>query len=194
MKMLPKDCEIRIATEAWEFEQIHRLNYRTFVEEIPQHERNPEGRLVDRFHAENTYMTCFDGRTLAGMLVFRTRRPFSLDGKVPDLDRYLPPGCVPLEVRLLAIEPAYRKSAVFVALLEFAAKRGIAEGFDLAVLSATTRQLKLYRHLGCVAFAALVGTREAPYQPMYLTLAEFTRLAAKSAALRPAFDELHGAP
>jgi len=25
----------KIASEEWEFEQIHRLNYRTFVEEIP---------------------------------------------------------------------------------------------------------------------------------------------------------------
>jgi hypothetical protein len=26
----------RIASESWEFEQIHRLNYATFVQEIPQ--------------------------------------------------------------------------------------------------------------------------------------------------------------
>ena len=32
----------RIAREPWEFEQIHRLNYRTFVEEIPQHPPNPK--------------------------------------------------------------------------------------------------------------------------------------------------------
>jgi hypothetical protein len=31
----PAPIEFRIATEDWEFEQIHRLNYRTFVEEIP---------------------------------------------------------------------------------------------------------------------------------------------------------------
>ncbi|GIV77575.1 MAG: hypothetical protein KatS3mg050_1969 [Litorilinea sp.] len=45
----------RYATEDWEFEQIHRLNYRAFVEEIPQHAPNPERRLVDQFHHENTY-------------------------------------------------------------------------------------------------------------------------------------------
>ena len=31
----------KFATEEWEFEQIHRLNYRTFVEEIPQHQASP---------------------------------------------------------------------------------------------------------------------------------------------------------
>ena len=51
----------KIATEASEFEAIHRLNYDTFVEEIPQHTANPERRLVDRFHAQNTYVICLDG-------------------------------------------------------------------------------------------------------------------------------------
>jgi len=46
----------KVAATADEFEQIHRLNYQTFVGEIPQHSPNPEGRLVDKFHAENTYL------------------------------------------------------------------------------------------------------------------------------------------
>jgi hypothetical protein len=44
----------KIATDRREFELIHQLNYHTFVEEIPQHASNPEGRLTDRFHDENT--------------------------------------------------------------------------------------------------------------------------------------------
>jgi hypothetical protein len=36
----------KIAETENEFEQIFRLNYKTFVEEIPQHERNAEKRLV----------------------------------------------------------------------------------------------------------------------------------------------------
>ena len=31
----------KFASEDWEFELIHRLNYRTFVEEIPQHQASP---------------------------------------------------------------------------------------------------------------------------------------------------------
>ena len=52
----------RIATTRHEFEQIFKLNYKTFVEEIPQHERNAERRLVDKFHEENTYLICMDGK------------------------------------------------------------------------------------------------------------------------------------
>ena len=46
----------------------HRLNYKTFVEEIPQHERSATERLVDKFHAQNTYLISLSGRKLVGML------------------------------------------------------------------------------------------------------------------------------
>src|SRR5688572_12806651 len=94
----------RIAEQDWEFEAVHRLNYKTFVEEIPQHARNPEERLVDKFHAENTYAIALDGEQLVGMVAGRVKRPFSLDNKVPDLDRHLPAGRKVLEVRLLSVE------------------------------------------------------------------------------------------
>jgi len=40
-----KDLRFRIADSAQEVEAIHRLNYRTFVLEIPQHPRNADERL-----------------------------------------------------------------------------------------------------------------------------------------------------
>ena len=82
----------KFASEDWEFEQIHRLNYRTFVEEIPQHHASPTQRLVDKFHAENTYLICLSNQKLAGMLTVRGHRPFSLDQKLPNLDSFLPAG------------------------------------------------------------------------------------------------------
>src|SRR5438132_1659195 len=48
--------QVKIATQEWEFEAIHRLNYKTFVEEIPQHAARAAPRLVDKFHLENTYI------------------------------------------------------------------------------------------------------------------------------------------
>src|ERR1700741_854821 len=103
----------KVAGEPREFEMIHALNYRTFVEEIPQHAANGERRLVDRFHAENTYVIALDGDQLAAMVAIRGERPFSLDEKLPDLARYLPHARRLCEIRLLALEPRYRKSAVF---------------------------------------------------------------------------------
>jgi predicted N-acetyltransferase YhbS len=166
----------RIA-EPSDFEAIHRLNYETFVEEIPQHAPNPERRLVDRFHAENIYTICLDGDRLAGMVCGRCERPFSLDLKVPDLDRWLPTHRKAVEIRLLSVVPAYRRTAVFRRLMTFLSRHFMEKGCDLAVISGTVRQLKLYRHLGFEAFAGRVGSAAAAYQPMYLTLDAFNRRA-----------------
>jgi aspartate aminotransferase-like enzyme len=162
--------EYRVATRAWEFEQIHRLNYRTFVEEIPQHGPNDARRLVDAFHAQNTYLIAARGRRVVGMLALRGERPFSIDRKLPHVDRYLPPGRRPCEIRLLATTPDVRHGFVFRGLVDLLVRHALASGYDLAVISGTVRQLKLYAHLGFVPFGHPIGRQDALYQPMYLTL------------------------
>ncbi|HEX5092129.1 MAG TPA: GNAT family N-acetyltransferase [Burkholderiales bacterium] len=162
---------VKLAETAVEREQIHRLNYQTFVEEIPQHPPNAERRLVDRFDAENEYAIALtlEGE-LAGMLAMRGRRPFSLDQKVARLDAYLPPHRAVCELRLLAVQRGHRGGTLFRRLVAFAAQRCIGAGYDLAVISGTTRQLELYRHLGFEPFGPLVGTPGAQFQPMHLSL------------------------
>src|SRR5262245_46542006 len=88
----PARVIFKVAQDPAEFEQVHRLNYRTFVEEIPQHPPNAEGRLVDRFHADNTYVVAVVEGAVRGMVALRGTRPFSLDQKLPHLDGYLPQG------------------------------------------------------------------------------------------------------
>jgi aspartate aminotransferase-like enzyme len=180
----------KIAAEPHEFEQIHRLNYRTFVEEIPQHRSDPGGRLVDPRHAQNTYVVCLAQGELAGMVALGGGRPFSLDEKLADLDSYLPRGCRPCEVRLLSILPKYRRTRVFVGLVARLAELALSRRHDVALISATTRQLKLYAELGFEPFGPRVGTPQAPYQPMMLTLERYAdgvqrRIAAR-AGLRAA--------
>lgn len=163
----------KFASEDWEFEQIHRLNYKTFVEEIPQHQRSPSHRLVDKFHAENTYLICLAGKKLAGMLAARGSRPFSLDSKLENLDSYLPAGRRVCEVRLLAVDKQFRGAQVLQGLLALLWQHGIEKGYDMAVISGTTRQFRLYQHLGFVPFGPVVGTGDAQFQPMYVTLETF---------------------
>jgi aspartate aminotransferase-like enzyme/GNAT superfamily N-acetyltransferase len=172
MNMAPA-LGFKLANEPAEFEAIHRLNYRTFVEEIPQHPPNAERRLVDRFHAENTYAICLEGETLVGMIAGRSARPFSLESRLPDLHSHLPPHQKLMEVRLLAVLPQHRKQAVFAQLAGTLAKHFRALGCDLAIISGTVRQLRLYRHLGFTPFGPLVGSEGARYQPMYLTLRDY---------------------
>jgi hypothetical protein len=180
--------EFRIASEAWEFEQIHRLNYATFVEEIPQHHAHPDRLLVDKFHQQNTYATCWRGARLVGMIAVRGERPFSLDAKLENLDAYLPPARSICELRLLAVDPACRHGRVFLGLGMLLVEHCKRQGYDLAIISGTTRQQKLYRHLGFIPFGPLVGTPEALFQPMYLTPEGF-EAGAKAFRLRASDHE-----
>ncbi len=167
----------RIANPA-DFESIHALNYETFVEEIPQHETNDARRLVDRFHAQNTYVVCIASTQLVGMVCGRCQRPFSLDLKLADLDRWLPPHRKAVEVRLLAVRREWRKTGAFAGLLGFLSNHFMAQGCDLALISGTVRELKLYQHLGFEPFGGRVGTAAAQYQPMLLTLEAFEKRRA----------------
>jgi len=166
--------------------QLHALHYRAFVEEIPQHPANQARLHVDRFHDENVYVVAVDGEQVVGSLAVRTRRPFSLDGKLPDLDRYLPAGRNVCEVRLLNILPEHRHGGVLPGLLTTLTGYAEAENIDAAVISAATRQLRLYGRLGFVPFGPLVGTSEARFQPMVLTLEQFRQHAREIAPLPPA--------
>lgn len=163
----------KIADQESEFEQIHRLNYRTFVEEIPQHDPNPNQALKDRFDNENTYIICQRDDQVRGMVCVRGKRPFSLDEKLNNLDLYLPSGSTPCEIRLLSVERNHRNGGIFLGLIQLLAQYCKSQGYDLAVISGTLRQQKLYRHLGFVPFGSLVGTSKARFQPMYLTLEAF---------------------
>ncbi len=170
----------KIATEEKEFEQIHRLNHQTFVEEIPQHEANPTGKLVDPYHKENVYAICLCGDRLVGMISVRNKRPFSLDKKLENLDSYLPPGRSVCEVRLLSVEPTMREGRVLAGLLEKLAPYCIEQGYNLAVISGILRQQKLYHHLGFVPFGPLLGKGDVQFRAMYLTLESFREKIRKT--------------
>jgi aspartate aminotransferase-like enzyme len=174
------DLRFKIATEPDELRQIQALNYRTFVEEIPQHAPNADHMLRDRFDEENTYCICKRGSGLLGMIALRSRRPFSLDLKLPDLDRHLPPHRSACEIRLLAVEPRARQGRVLSGLIGMVYKFCEAHGHDLLLISGTLRQTRLYQHLGFVPFGPVVGTAEAPYQPMYQFLERFRSLALEA--------------
>jgi len=169
----------KTAEDPTEFEQVSRLLYRTFVEEIPQHPPNAERRHVDRFHDENLYLIAVSAGAVVGTIALRGNRPFSLDQKLGNVDTLLPEGRRVCELRLLAVEPAFRTGHVFRGLVESVVREGRARGFDMAIISGTTRQAKLYRHLGFQSFATLVGTEEAAFQPMYITFERFLEEAPR---------------
>jgi len=174
----------KIASEDWEFEAIHKLNYKTFVEEIPQHKENDQRKLIDKFHEHNTYIVAVNGHELLGMISINDQRPFSLDGKLSDIDHFLPEYSSICEFRLLAIEKRYRKSKIFVNLLKKILEAALLRGYDLGVISGTTRQTKLYQHIGFKPFAYPVGTKNALYQPMYISLDRIVHLKQQSSIFK----------
>ena len=157
------------ADSDWEFSEISRLNYASFVEEVPQHPTNPHRVLVDRFHEENTYFICLRDMKLVGMVCVRDRRPFSLDEKLGDLEQYLPQaeGCELCEVRLLVVHPNMRRTRVLQGLFSMVALHCQQAGHDYVVISGRVSQQALYRHIGFIPFGPVVGDDAAPYQPMY---------------------------
>lgn len=152
-----------------DLDEIRRLNHRTFAEEIPQHACRADGRLVDPFEGDTLFIVARAATGLVGMLALRTRRPFSIDHKLEAVDQFLPAGRRVCEVRLLAVDPSRRQGIVLRGLLARLVRECDARALDLAVLSATVRQQRLYQHLGCVPFGPLVGSADASYQPMYVT-------------------------
>jgi len=164
-----------VADDPRQLEQIHELNHQTFAVEIPQHTPSADGARVDRFDEENTYLVALDGETVVGMMAMRGERPFSLDAKLADLDAHLPPERPIVEIRLLAVRPERRHGRAFFGLMAFAIRWMVRQGFQMAIISGTTRQLALYQRLGFKPFGPLVGQEGAQFQPMATTLADTVR-------------------
>ena len=71
------------------------------------------------------------------------------------------------------VKKGHRHGPVFRGLLLQLTEHFTAHGFTLAIISGTLRQLRLYKHLGFVPFGPVVGTGDAQFQPMHLSLEKF---------------------
>ncbi|MBM7840017.1 aspartate aminotransferase-like enzyme/GNAT superfamily N-acetyltransferase [Alkalihalobacillus xiaoxiensis] len=182
----------KIAQTEKEYEQIYHLNYKTFVEEIPQHQENQQHQLIDRFDDENIYVIAKQEEEVIAMICVRDKRPFSLDEKLSDLDEQLGLYGELCEIRLLSIKQEYRKGLVFFRLVSELVSYCLKQGYTVALISGTTTQLRLYQKIGFVPFGPLVGKKDAYFQPMYLTEDNFvqaTKAFRKITAKRSHFKE-----
>jgi hypothetical protein len=164
---------VKFAETEDELIQVHKLNYETFVEEIPQHGPNHRKILVDKLHEKNKYIIAvYEGEVL-GMVAINDERPFSLDIKIPEIEKHLPPFDKALEIRLLSVKPNKRGGKVFFLLAKKIVEWGYELNYNLVLISGTTRQIKLYEKIGFEGFYQLIGKEEALYQPMYLDVNKF---------------------
>ena len=160
------------AETSQEFEQIHRLNHRTFVGEIPQHPDPGDGILIDKFHNKNAYLIVLRENQVVGMVSAHDQPPFSVAERLREpgiLDRQ---GTRPLEVRLLAIEPEERNSTMFFGLIWSLYEYARSHGYTHLYISGVEERLPLYQRLGFVALGPAVASGKASFVPMVLTIGQ----------------------
>lgn len=173
--MQRRSFKFKTADTESEFKQIDKLNYETFVEEIPQHQQNQDRLLRDKFHAKNSYIICKYGEEVAAMLALNTERPFSLDAKIPELDKYIPQHINKAglcEIRLLSIKKNYRKGKILQGLIQEVFLYKKKHNIEALLISGTTRQLKMYKKFGFRPFYKLTGSEGAMFQPMIMDVKE----------------------
>ncbi|HEV3263867.1 MAG TPA: aminotransferase class V-fold PLP-dependent enzyme, partial [Gemmataceae bacterium] len=153
-----------------EIEQIHRLNYQTFVSEIPQHADPGNGRLVDKFHHKNAYFIAVEEDQVIGMVCGHDQPPFSVADRLADPEIIQRPGMRPLEVRLLAVRPEKRNSTIFFGLLWMLYEHAHRQGYTHLLLSGIEERLPLYQRLGCQPLGPAVPCGQAAFVPMMMTV------------------------
>jgi aspartate aminotransferase-like enzyme/N-acyl-L-homoserine lactone synthetase len=163
------------ADASHEFEAIHRLNYQTFVEEIPQHAAAEPGRLIDKFHDKNVYFIALRDGRVVGMVSAHGQPPFSVASRLSDPSILERPGARPMEVRLLAVEPRERNTAVVIGLLWSFYEYAHAHGYTDLYISGVVERLGLYQRLGFLPLGPAVTCGSASFVPMTVP---FTRLQA----------------
>ena len=165
------DLVYRYAATADDFAQIHRLNHRTFVEEIPQHTGDGTGLLVDKFHEKNCYLIALKQNRVVGMLSAHDQPPFSVADRLPDPSILVESNVRPVEIRLLAVEPSERNSPVIMGLVWELYQHARAGGYTHFIISGVLEQQKFYAHLGFEPLGPPVGD-VAKFVPMWLPLAK----------------------
>jgi aspartate aminotransferase-like enzyme/N-acyl-L-homoserine lactone synthetase len=156
-----------------EFEQVHRLNYKTFVREIPQHADHGGDQLVDKFHHKNIYIIVLRQERVVGMVSAHGEPPFSVADRLSDPGELERAGTRPVEVRLLAIEPAERNSSlIFIGLLWSVYEYARVNGYTHMVISGVEERADLYERIGFIPLGPAVPSGKAKFIPMALKIGQ----------------------
>lgn len=161
--------QFKEAQTAEEFEQIHRLNHKVFAEEIAQHPATSDRHLIDRFHTSNRYFIATHDAVIAGMISVHDGPQFSVAKRLadPSILRTLR---APLEVRLLAIRPDFRKRSILAGLLWQVLDHARSKNYSDLIISGIVERLPMYRKMGFVPMGPPVAEGAAFFVPMRLSL------------------------
>jgi aspartate aminotransferase-like enzyme len=167
---MPGGLVFKQADKPWEFEQIHSLNYRTFVEEIRQYPPDGSGLLVDRFHDQNIYCIAVqDGRVL-GMVAAHEGPPFSVETRLRDPSILASLKGPLLEVRLLALDRDCRHRMILAGLLWELYRYACERRYSHLIISGITGKARMYERFGFRALGPAVASGGASFVPMAMSL------------------------
>lgn len=158
-----------------DFDAIARLNHRVFAAEIGQHATSADGRLVDKFHHKNTYFVAECRAEIVGMISVHTRPPYSVAARCPDFDKQVPAGASLAEVRLLAVDAAYRGTRVAAGLIAALAHFLEAHDIEFVAISGIVARERMYRRLGFRPLGPALASGQAAYIPMLVGRGDFLR-------------------
>jgi aspartate aminotransferase-like enzyme len=172
------------ADNSLEFDQIHRLNYRTFAEELGQYIPDGSGVLIDRFHDRNVYFIAIRDSQVIGMIAAQDRPPFSVESRLRDPHVLDSLGGPLLEVRLMAITPDSRHRLILPGLLLALYQYACECRYSNLIISGITNKIKMYQRIGFRALGPPVESGAASFVPMVLSLEQPLPRAAPLIARR----------
>lgn len=130
--------------------------------------------LIDRFDAHNKYFVAVQEGAVIGMISAHGGPEFSVTKRLPDpavLEGY----ALPLEVRLLAIDPQRRNRTVLAGLLWQVYDFAVSNGFSHMLISGITEREAMYRKLGFIPLGPAVGEGSASFIPMVMPIGRHGR-------------------
>lgn len=165
-----RDVVFKAVTTAEELGQVHRLNHRTFAQELGQYEPNESGELVDRFHSGNRYFVAKNGDAVIGMISINSTAPFSIEKRLADARATLTAIPGPTEVRLLAIKDEARRGIVLAGLFWQVYAEARRQGKSHLLISGVAERAEMYRALGFRDLGDAVPSGAASFIPMAMEL------------------------
>jgi histidinol-phosphate/aromatic aminotransferase/cobyric acid decarboxylase-like protein len=158
---------------------IHELRHRVYAEELGQHPRNSEGRLVDGLDGHNVYLVAARDAERVGF-VSMTPPWVGRYG----LDKYLTRAELPLldgpdvfEVRLLTVEPQARSSAAGVLLMYAALRWIVSRGGRHVVAMGRSDLIGMYRAAGLCPAGRTVRSGAVDFEVLTGEVTELSRCA-----------------
>jgi aspartate aminotransferase-like enzyme len=163
------DIQFKQAESSEEIQQIHRLNHTIFAEEIGQHSRTSDGLLIDKFHAHNRYFIAIRNGRLVGMVSVHDGPEFSVAARLPD-QSILAHMKAPLEVRLLAILPEFRKRSILAGLFWQVFHYARSKRYSDLLISGIVERVPMYTKMGFRPLGPTVSEGSATFVPMRMSL------------------------